>query len=433
MDNFICKVRTPQGQITKVKMIEKDKMTCLRKLKRNGMTPISVEKTLNILKTDKISRKKKNITATIYSRKKKKTNIDLKSNIKFFKSVSSEEIKKFTQELYLLRKSNFDNKSALITIINNTENTYFKEVLTQILKNLKSGNYMYKTMKAYSNIFPTVYINFIKTGELTNNLDTLLKQAITYLEDEQKITEKIKTDLVPSIIMFIGVLILILFAIICGIPSFQNIIESNGFIITLPKITILISNFINYIIKYWYMLIILIITIFVVIYKYINKPKGKYKYNYFKYNNFLFGKLTYLIDFTRILRSIFLNVQNNMRLQDALEISKNVTNNTYMISKIEESISNLYIGKNWILPFENEKNLSIVILEMIKKAYSTQSLETLERTINYLEKEIELETNRVLKKIPEISYIFVGLALLLFLLLFLIPCIQIYFGGFLFI
>ena len=292
---------------------------------------------------------------------------------------------------------------------------------------------MYKTMKAYSNIFPTVYINFIKTGELTNNLDTLLKQAITYLEDEQKITEKIKTDLVPSIIMFIGVLILILFAIICGIPSFQNIIESNGFIITLPKITILISNFINYIIKYWYMLIILIITIFVVIYKYIIKPKGKYKYNYFKYNNFLFGKLTYLIDFTRILRSIFLNVQNNMRLQDALEISKNVTNNTYMISKIEESISNLYIGKNWILPFENEKNLSIVILEMIKKAYSTQSLETLERTINYLEKEIELETNRVLKKIPEISYIFVGLALLLFLLLFLIPCIQIYFGGFLFI
>ena len=35
MDSFICKVRTPQGQITKVNMQEKDKITCVKKLKRN--------------------------------------------------------------------------------------------------------------------------------------------------------------------------------------------------------------------------------------------------------------------------------------------------------------------------------------------------------------------------------------------------------------
>lgn len=60
MESFICKIRTPQGQITKVKMQEKDKISCLKKLKRNGMTPISVEKTFSIVNLDKNIKKQKN-------------------------------------------------------------------------------------------------------------------------------------------------------------------------------------------------------------------------------------------------------------------------------------------------------------------------------------------------------------------------------------
>ncbi len=43
MSKFICKVITPQGQIVKLKMTENDKITCLKKLKKNGMTPISID------------------------------------------------------------------------------------------------------------------------------------------------------------------------------------------------------------------------------------------------------------------------------------------------------------------------------------------------------------------------------------------------------
>ena len=51
MQNFICKVLTPQGQIVKIKMTEEDKITCLKKLKKNGMTPISVESSTEFSKT----------------------------------------------------------------------------------------------------------------------------------------------------------------------------------------------------------------------------------------------------------------------------------------------------------------------------------------------------------------------------------------------
>lgn len=428
MDSFICKIRTPQGQITKVKMQEKDKITCLKKLKRNGMTPISVEKTFSIIKPDINIKKKKKLTAKIYSDKKKKFTFDKSFNITIKNKVSIKELKKFTQEFYLLKQSNFTNNQALSTIINNTQNEYLKVALIEILNNIKSGKYMYKTMKNYSSIFPFVYINFIKTGELTNNLEESLINAIKFLEEEEKIKNNIKNEIFPSIIAFILIIVIMILLIIFGVPNLQNILYSNGSNIELPKITLFFMNIIKLLITHWYICLAVFFAILYCFIKYINTEKGRYKFDYFKYSNVLIGKITYLIEFARLLKIIYLNLNNKIRIQDALEIAKNFTNNTYMISKIEDAISNVYIGKAWISPFENEKNLNPIIIEMIKKEYDNGSFEILEKSVKYIDKEIENETNILLKKLPEISYFIVGITLILFLIIFLMPFIHIYLG-----
>lgn len=433
MNSFICKVRTPQGQITKVKMQEKDKISCIKKLKRNGMTPISVEKRWLFIKTDNNSKKQKNVTAKVYSKKKKLFEIDKDFNIRFSNKVTIRELKKFTQEFYILKKSNFTNSYALSAIINNTNNEYFKQALRNLLKEAKSGKHLYKTMKKYNNIFPLVYINFIKTGELTGNLDNALDNAIKYLEDIENTRNKIKGEIIPSVIAFVSILFLIIVSLLFGIPSLQSIIESSNSNIVLPKITLFFVGIINNFIKYWYVYLAIFIGIVIIGIRYINTENGKYKIDYFKYSNFLFGRLIYVIEFSRLLKSVFLNLQNKMRIQDSLEIAKNFTSNTYMISKIEESISNIYLGKSWIAPFENNKFLNPIIIEMIKKGAKNKSLNILESAIEYTDKEIENETNAVLKKMPEILYIIVGIELIFFLIVFLIPCIHIYLSGLLFI
>lgn len=433
MDSFICKIRTPQGQITKVKMQEKDKITCLKKLKRNGMTPISVEKTFSIIKLDRVTRKQKKVTANIYSKSRRKFEINKKLKIRTSNKVSIQELKQFTQELYILKQSNFSNNHALSIIINNIENEYLKDALRDILNNIKTRKYMYKTMKNYSNIFPFVYVNFIKSGELTNTLEDALVHATAYLEEEEKIKNKIKSEIIPSIVAFSGIIILIILSLLLGIPGLQNILDSSGNNIALPKITLIFMNILKFLVIHWYIFFGVSIIIVGIYIKYINSEQGRYKYDYLKYTNFLFGKLTYLIDFSRLIKSIFLNLRNKMRIQDALEITKNFTKNTYMISKIEEAINNIYMGKDWIIPFEQEKVLNSVIIEMIRKGCKNKSLEVFEKAIRYMDKEIENETNIALKRLLEISYAIVAITLILFLIIFLIPCIHIYLGGLLFI
>lgn len=427
MANFICKVLTPQGQIVKIKVKEKDKISCLKKLKRNGMVPIDVKKSFSFFSKTKKSKLSSQILSKANRKNKKEYEI-LVSN-----KVSLTEIKDFTKTLYLLKKSNFTNSHALITIINNTDNVVFKNCLRDILKGIEDGKYMYKIMKEYKNIFPVVYVNFIKTGELTGCLEDSLNYAITYLEDEEKIKTKINNILIPNIFMFLGIIIVIAVAILIGVPNLQNLLLESGSKIELPKMTIIVSKILIILIKTWYIWIISIIIGVGILIKFSSTKEGKYRFDKFLYSNVLVGKIYYLLDFTRMIRSIYLNLQNKMRIEDALEISKNVTKNTYMHNSIEKSISNLYVGKSWLEPFEEEKILSTVTTELLKKGFSINAEQTIQSTINYLEKKLEEEIENFLKKILEISYVIVGLALLFFILIVFIPYLQILLSQLLFI
>ena len=394
---FSCKVMTPQGQITKLKIEEKDKISCLKKLKRNGMTPIEVKEGLL-----NFSRRNKKITATIYAKKKRFT-IDKNKIVDLRNRVSVSELKDFTKSLYLLKKSDFKESHSLATIINDTKNEYFKSCLRDILKNYDNGTYMYKTMRNYPKIFPVVYINFIKTGELTNTLEQSLKHAITYLEDEEKILNKMQNNIIPNVLMFFGIILIILVALIIGVPNLQNILISNGGVGSIPKTTLFISKILNGFLKYWYVFVIIISTMLGIIIRYVNTDEGKADVDSLKYSFGIIGRTRYLIDFTRIIKSVYLNLQNNMRIQDALEISKNVTSNT------------------------------IITTELLKKGFQTKSLEIIDRTIKYLDNEIEDGINKVLRRLLEVSYLIIGTALILFIFLVFIPYMKIYLGELLFL
>ena len=95
--------------------------------------------------------------------------------------------------------------------------------------------------------------------------------------------------------------------------------------------------------KYWYIPLIIIAIIVISIVAYIRTSKGRYNFEYFKYTMPLFGKLIFSLDFLRLLRAMLLNLKNGIRIQDALEVSKNVCKNYVMRSILESSINNIII------------------------------------------------------------------------------------------
>ena len=443
MPQYVYRAVTSRGQIVKNRIEEASKQSVIKKLKSNGLMPIQVvqvgyigqraqkKKKRNISNVDDTIKKSSNI---IKLREKnslswyERINLKLKATEK----VTPRDLVIFTQNFYLLKKANFNNIHALNTIIESTENLTLVGILEDILAGVESGEYMYTTMEYYSDIFPYIYINMIKVGELSGSLTTSLEQAVKYLDKSNDITKRVKKVIIPNVGQFILLTVMLIVGTLVAVPAIQNVYDSVGSTDSLPWITLWFSDFVNGIIAHWYLPVALIAIIAGGIIYYINTPKGKYNFHYFKYTMPIFGKLIYSLDFSRFIKAMLLNLNNGMRIQDALDVSKNVVNNYVFLSMVETAINNILIGQSWIEPFEKSGLSSPMETEMLKIGMQTELAEMMEKLVEYIEMDINNILDKIMKVLPEVTYSVVGVVLIFFVLVVLVPMLQVYMGTFLF-
>ena len=440
MPIYKYKAMTENGMIVTNTIEESSKYLAIKKLKRNNLIPINVDKSLQRTKSKRTVRKNtqgideilKDVDTTnlLLSRQKSKTSYFDKIYHGITKSdrITSKDIIIFTQNFYLLKKANFNNIHALNTIIDSTENFSFRGILEDILAGVESGENMYSTMEYYEDVFPYLYINMIKVGEMSGNLTLALEQALKFLEDSDSLNKTLKGILVPNIIQFTLLLVMLIVGTLVALPTIQNLYDSIGSQASLPPLSQWFSGVINWILKFWYIPTTLILGAISLIFWYINTPKGKYNFHYFKYTMPIFGQLIFAIDFSRVMRAMLLNLNNGMRIQEALDVAKNVSKNYVLLSILEASINNILIGQSWIEPFERSKLATPMMTEMLKIGMDTDLAQMMEKLLEYMEIDINNLLDKTIKVLPQLVYAIVGVVLIFFVLVVLVPCIQVYMG-----
>lgn len=442
MPEYVYRAVTKRGQIVRNKVESSNKSNLIKKLKSNDLLPIEVLQVSyaskkargpkkNIMNIDDIM-KTANSANILQGREESKHTAREKFNILLTtgQKVTVRDIIIFTQNFYLLKRANFNNIHALNTIINSTDNLSFRGIIEDILAGVEAGEHMYTTMEYYSDIFPYVYINMIKVGELSGSLTNSLEQAVQYLEDTTTRNKKIRGILIPNLAQFISILLLLIFGTIFILPEIQKVFNSIGEGVQLPEPTLKFMALVDNLTLYWYIPVGIIAIIALLVVGYISTPKGKYNWHYFKYKAPIFGRLIFGIDFSRLMRAMLLNLKNGMRIQEALNVSKSVVKNYVMLSIIETSINNILIGGSWIEPFEKSGLCSSMEIEMLKIGMQTDLPDMMEKLLDYMDVDIQNSLNKIMKVLPEISYSFVGILLIILVVVLLVPCIQLYMGEF---
>ena len=441
MPTYTYRAVTSTGMVIRNRVEAASKQSLLRALKENNLMPITIEQVAYSARRKKTKKKNikdieeimQNVNTTKINTKRTSTKKE-KINMYLSKTerVTPRDLVIFTQNFYVLKKANFNNIHALKTIIDSTENLTFKGVLEDILAGVESVENMYTTMEYYSDIFPYIYVNMIKVGELSGSLTNSLEQAVKYLDSSETLNKKIRGILIPNIAQFALLLILLFVGTIVAIPAIQNVYESFGTETQLPAITLWFQGVVNWLVAYWYIPALLVLAVIGAIIFYINTPKGKYNFDYFKYKMPIFGKLIFALDFSRFMKAMLLNLKNGMRIQEAIEVSKNVIQNYVMLSIIETSLNNVIIGDSWIEPFEKSGLAGAMQTEMLKIGMQTDLPEMMEKLVEYMEIDIDNIIQKIMKVLPEVVYLIVGIVLIFFVLVVLAPCIEVYMGGWLF-
>ena len=429
------------GIILTSKVQEKSKQNLIKRLKANELTPIHITQTsfgkyksqrnkaTNINELMNIASESNRIESKNKFSKREK----LKMMINAEQKITTRDIVIFTQNFYLLKKAGFNNIHALTTLISATENPSLRGIIEDVLAGVEGGDYMYSTLEYYSDIFPYIYINLIKVGELSGSLDESLKEAVNYLETSTRLTKKLKDILIPNIIQFVALLILMFIGSAFVVPIIENVIEEAGSTDRLPGYTIAFSNFLRGVQHTWYIpTTIIAVIIAVLTYRIKTDSRSRYRWDYFKYTMPLFGKLNFDIDFSRVAGAMLLNLKNGMRIQEALDVSKNVVNNYVMLSLLETSINNIIVGESWVKPFEDSGITSPMVTEMLKIGMQTDLPEMMSKLVEYMNMDIDNTINNIVKVLPQILYAIVGVLIIFVTIVVLVPCITMYMGGWLF-
>ncbi|MBR3153336.1 MAG: type II secretion system F family protein [Clostridia bacterium] len=446
MPTYQYKAMAKNGRIVKNTVTDDSKAELFKKLKKNGLTPISIQQAVTLDNLSKMPKMKHRTTAEMlgdmsgdaskmlydasnHEGTKKKGGITITTTSK---KIKVRDIMIFTQSFMLLKKADFNNVHALETVIRSTENPRFRDVLKDILRGVEAGEYMFSTMEYYSNIFPPIYVNMIKVGELSGSLTVSLEQAMNYLETSQNLIKRVKKIVIPNLLQFIGLIVLLLVGTIVAIPSIQDVFDAVGTDEELPEITQWFSGVITSAGSWWYYPVLIIAAITGAIMFYIHTPNGRFKFDTFKYKMPIFGPLIYSVDFSRVMKAVSLNIKNGMRIQQALEVSQNVVKNNVMLSILEVSINNCMLGKSWIEPFEDAGLGNSMTTEMLKVGMQTDLATMMDKLLEFIEMDIDNILSKIMKVLPEVSYIFVGIVLIFFVVVVLVPCIQVYMGSFMF-
>ena len=414
---------------TYINVIEaRSRLECIKILKRNELLPVEIV-------LDNTKEKKVQLLKPIESEEKSsvgKREIDLAGISSLLSPVKHRDIVIFMQSFLLLKKANFNNIDAINTIRKSTENSNLGSLLEKVQVGLEQGYYMYEMLEQFPKEFPYIITNMIKVGELSGSLVESISQAIEYIEKEHDTKTKVKKAVIPNLLTFVAVLIMLVAGTLIAIPQIQEVFDQVGGQKQLPALTIAFSNFLDWFMRFWYIPVFIIVGLAFLFVSFIKTSKGRFRWDGFKYRVPIFGKLIYALDFSKLIRSILLNLRSGLRIQDSLEISRNLVKNEVMISMIEQSLNNIYNGESWIEPFESSGYGTPMATDMLKIGMDTDLTEMMEKLLEIIDQDIELKIERVMKVLPQISYAVVGIVLIFLVLVVLVPAIEMYMGDFLF-
>ena len=197
MPLYIYKAATRDGIVVRNRVEEVNRFVLLNKIKRAGLMPIRVtqiqlsskarrtakKQRRNIEGSDSILKtvREEEIAKKVYTNKFQEFTDKAKKVLFSNTKITNRDIVIFTQDFYLLKKANFNNIHALTTILETTESDSFRAIIEDILLGVEAGENMYVTMEYYAGVFPPIYINMIRVGELSRKLNKSIRTSYSIL------------------------------------------------------------------------------------------------------------------------------------------------------------------------------------------------------------------------------------------------------------
>ena len=160
------------------------------------------------------------------------------------KRVSLQEKMLFARHLSVMIGAGLPLNRALDVLGRQVDNPYFKKIINRINENIYKGESFADSLKLFPRVFDDLFINMVRVGEVSGDLEGILKTLAHQMEKDYDLRSKVKGALMYPLVLVVAMILIGIIMMIFVVPKLTSMFEELK--IDLPVTTqfvILISNF----------------------------------------------------------------------------------------------------------------------------------------------------------------------------------------------
>lgn len=275
---------------------------------------------------------KKGAAATGPGKKKKKRPFSLGG-------AKTKHICAFTRQLSILQDAGLPILRSLKILENNNKPGKLKYALQDVCEEIEAGSTLSESMSKSPKVFTRLYVNMIKAGEAGGALEVILQRLSDFLERAESLKRKVKGALIYPIAVVTIALLILVGIMMYIVPTFKKMFDE--FDLKLPSITLLLVAMSDYVVKYWFLLILIPVAYWLLAKLICKFKQGRMGFDQYIIKLPVFGSLVEKNILARTTRTLGTLVSSGVPILEALNITRETAGNAQferIFSKISDAI-----------------------------------------------------------------------------------------------
>jgi type II secretory pathway component PulF len=317
----------------------------------------------------------------------------------FRAGVSTKDKILFTKQLAVLLKSGIPILQAFELLTDYFEGR-LQTILIRVKDDIKEGQSLADSLKNYPKTFDVIYVQLVRAGEASGNLEIILERLTNYLERREAIRKKISSALQYPMMQMIVAILVVGVLLYYVVPQMaENFASQDRELPGITQFLISISNLLTH-----HIVFVLFTTSSIIfgLRYWKSTPKGAYQFDQIKLKMpFIkyFAKTNAIVQFSYTLGIL---IEGGVNLAESLDIVCNIVDNRILADALKQARDKI-IKQGKITQYLKQTNIfPPIAMYLIKTGEESGKLDTMLLTVaeNYEEELSELANNSAAKLGP---------------------------------
>ncbi|MFZ5897813.1 MAG: type II secretion system F family protein [Bacillota bacterium] len=330
----------------------------------------------------------------------------IRQSFTFRRNVNIGELSLFSRQMAAMLDAGIPLTRCLNTLSKQVTNPTLARAVAETARNVEAGMGFSEALRGYPDIFPSLYIDMVRAGEVGGSLEEMLRRLSEQLERDKQLRDSVRSaTFYPTVVLcFAGLVVMGMMFFI--VPIFVKFFPAGA---TLPLPTRVLMSVSDSLRHFWYLWFAGFAAVFFSARFYVRSPAGRRSWDRLKLKLPIMGPLFQRTVIARFARTFSTLLSGGIPVLQALAAAGPASGNAVIVEAVELAAEKIEEGKTIAGPLEESGVFPPMVTQMVAVGEETGSLALLlTRIAEFYEAEVAAMARGLVALVEPVLIIIIG-------------------------